>query len=85
MAHMWLKWAQRRLKGALWGSRGLKGAQVNSLDLKGSARRNDGRKKTQQKGQRGKILKMTGEEEEEEKRKHRSALRALKNWPKNIG
>ena len=54
------------------GSKGLKGAQANSLDLKGSAGRNDGRKKTQQKGQRGKILKMTGEEEE--KSKHRSAL-----------
>ena len=46
-----------------------------SRELKGSARRSNGRKKTQEKGQRGEISQMTGEE----KRKHRSALRALKN------
>ena len=64
--------------GLKWAQRGFEGAQGNSLDLKGSARRSDGRKKTQQKGQRGKNLKMTGGGREEEKRKHRSA-RALKN------
>ena len=54
------------------------------MELKGSARRSNGRKKTQEKGQRGKISQMTGEQEEEEKRKHRSALRALKNFQYSI-
>ena len=36
-------------------SRELKGTQGNSREFKGSARRSDGRKKTQEKGQRGKI------------------------------
>ena len=43
--------------------------------FKRSARRSEGRKKTQEKGQRGEISKIR---EEEEKRKHRSALRALR-------
>ena len=42
--------------------------------FKGSARRSNRRKKTREKGQRGKISQTLGE-----KRKHRSALRALKN------
>ena len=54
-----------------------KGAQGNLDSFKGSARRSNGRKKTQEKGQRGEISQMT--QEEEEKRKHKSALRALKN------
>ena len=55
-------------------SRELERTQGNSRELIGSARRGNGRKKTQEKGQRGEISQMTGE-----KRKHRSALRALKN------
>ena len=50
--------------------------QKNLRFFKGSARRSNGKKKTQEKGQRGKISQMTGGGE---KRKHRNALRALKN------
>ena len=64
----------RELEGTRGNSRKLNGTQGNSRELKGSARRNDGRKKTQEKGQRGEISQIG-----EEKRKHRSALRALKN------
>ena len=65
----------RELNGTQWNSRELKGTQGNLDSLQGSARRSNGRKKTQEKGQRGEISQMT----QEEKRKHRSALRALKN------
>ena len=52
--------------------------QSNLRFFKESARRSNGRKiKTQQKGQRGKFSKMT--EEQREKRRHGSALQALKN------
>ena len=52
--------------------------QSNLGFFKESARRSNGRKiKTQQKGQRGKLLQMT--EEQREKRRHGSALQALKN------
>ena len=53
----------------------IKGTRGNSRELKGSACRSNGRKKTQEKGKRGKISQII----EQEKRKHRSALRALKN------
>ena len=65
----------RELKGTQGNSRELKGTQGNSRELKGSARRSNRRKKTQIKGQRGEISQIR----EREKRKHRSALRALKN------
>ena len=57
-------------------TRELKGIQWNSRFFKGSARRCNGRKKTQEKGQRGEISQIR----EREKRKHRSALRALKKY-----
>ena len=50
--------------------------QGNLRFFKGSARRSNGMKKTQEKAQRGEISQTL---EEQEKRKHRSALRALKN------
>ena len=65
----------RELNGTQGNFRGeLKRTQGNLRFFKGSARRSNVRKKTQEKGQRGKISQII-----EEKRKHRSALRALKN------
>ena len=59
----------KELKETQGNSRELKGA-LGNLDLfQGSARRSNGRKKTQEKGQRCEISQIRGE-----KRKHRSAL-----------
>ena len=56
-----------------------KKAQSNLGFFKESARRSNGKKiKTQQKGQRGIFSQTT--EEEQERRKHGSALRALRNF-----
>ena len=56
-------------------SRELEKTRGNSKFFKGSTRRSNRRKKTQEEGKRGKISQII----EQEKRKHRSALRALKN------